>query len=157
MENLAMMIKWKQFIYEVVGSTPEGRPKKRITEVCRTTPFLEFLTFFKPTVQGFIRHNFEARWQSDQAKLLRVCLQRHTVLSHIDFVENYTFQVQNEIQSMYFNSTQITILVQVTYYITTQPGADEMASLVRETHYCIFDDRSHNTLFVQYCLMLHWQ
>lgn len=55
-------IKWKQFTYEVVGSTPEGRPKKRITEISRITPFSEFLAFFKPTVQRFIRHNFEARW-----------------------------------------------------------------------------------------------
>lgn len=70
-----MNIKWKQFQYEVVGSTEDGRPKKRIKEVFRCTPFSEFLEFFKPTVQRFIWHNFEARWQTDQAKLLRECLQ----------------------------------------------------------------------------------
>lgn len=90
-------IRWKQFRYEVVGTVEDGTPKKRIKEISRCTPFSEFLDFFKPTVQRFIRHNFEARWQTDQAKLLRQCLQPGTILSHIDFAENYTFQVQNEI------------------------------------------------------------
>lgn len=151
-------ITWKQFHYEVIGSTEDGRPKKRIKEISRTTSFSEFLDFFRPTVQRFIWHNFEARWQVDQAKLLRQCLQRGTILTHIDFAENYTFQVQNEIQSLYFNSTQMTILVQVTYYTTAAlDDANDTVQLVRETHYYLSDDRTHDTLFAQHCLMSHWR
>jgi len=45
----------------------------------------------------------------------------------------------------------------VTYYITTVPRDNgDLANLVRETHYYISNDRSHDTLFMQYCLMLQW-
>ena len=157
-DMLGITFNWKQFRYEVVGSTEDGRPKKHIKEISRTTTFSEFMDFFKLTVQRFIKHNFEARWQSEQSKLLRQCLQRGTILSHIDFAENYTFQVQNEIQSMYFQSTQMTILVHVTFYVArTSDDKNEEPHLVRKTHYYISDDRSHDTLFVQHCLMLHWR
>ena len=54
-------IQWKQFQYEVVGRSTDGQPKKPIKEVLMTTSFPEFLEFFKPTVQHFIRHNFIAK------------------------------------------------------------------------------------------------
>lgn len=142
----------------MVGTGPDGQPKKRIKEVLLTTTFSEFLDFFIPTVQHFIRHNFIANWQTQEAKLLQGCLQRGTVLTHIDFAENYTFEAQNEIQSMYYHSDQVTILVQVTY--SADDGEDALEGgvhLKRETHYYISDDRTHDTDFAQHCLMLHWR
>jgi hypothetical protein len=47
----------------------------------------------KPTVQDFIRHNLIARWQDKQAALALSGLDSITILSHIDYAENYTFQV----------------------------------------------------------------
>jgi hypothetical protein len=79
------------------------------------------------------------------------------ILIHIDFVESHTFQVQNEVQFMYYHSTQRTILVQVTYTsFSTEAYKDNVATLVHETHYYIFDDRTHDTLFVQHDLLQHW-
>jgi hypothetical protein len=151
-------ITWKQFQYETIAASTEGRPKKRITEVFSITTFSEFLDFLKPTLQRFITHNFVACWQSDQAKLLRSSLQGSIILTHIDFTENYTFQVQNEIQSMYYQSSQITILVQVTYSTTLSTvGGVEDSSLMRETHYYISDDKMHDTVFVHHCLLRHWR
>ena len=63
-------IMWKQFYNEVIGSTDDGRPKKRIKEISHTTSFSEFLDFFRLTMQRFTWHNFKVRWQADQAKLL---------------------------------------------------------------------------------------
>lgn len=151
-------IQWKQFQYEVVGTGPDGQPKKRIKEVVMTTTFSEFLDFFTPSVQHFIRHNFIAKWQTQQAKLLQGCLQRGSLLTHIDFAENYTFEVQNEIQSMYYHSDQVTILVQVTYSAAVGLDVEEGGmQLIRETHYYISDDRMHDSDFAQHCLMLHWR
>lgn len=158
MADAARNIQWKQFQYEVVGTDAEGRQKKRIKEVHLTTPFADFLGFFTPTVQHFIRHNFIAKWQTQQAKLLQACLQAGAVLTHIDFAENYSFEAQNEIQSMYYHSDQVTILVQVTYSLDA--GADIVdggVQMIRETHYYISDDRMHDTDFAQHCLMLHWR
>ena len=39
---------------------------------------------------------------------------RDVLLSHIDFAENYSFEIQNEVQSMHWHSTQISILVHIT-------------------------------------------
>ena len=151
-------IQWKQFQYEAVGTSVDGQPKKRIKEVLMTTSFSDFLDFFSPIVQQFIRHNFVAKWQSNEAKLLQLCLQRRTCLTHIDFSENYTFEAQNEIQSMYYHSDQISILVQVTYCADVQDDVlEEGVQLRRETHFYISDDKSHDTFFVQHCLMLHWR
>jgi hypothetical protein len=156
--NTSRTIQWKQFQYEVVGTSEEGRPKKRIKEVLLTTSFSDFMEFFTPTMQQFIRHNFVACWQSQQEKLLHACLQRCTILTHIDFYENYTFQAQNEIQSMYYYSDQISILVQVTYHPDImEDDAEDGAQMIRETHYYISDDKSHDTLFVQHCFMQYWR
>jgi fibronectin type 3 domain-containing protein len=66
-------------------------------------------------VQSFIRHNFVARWQDKQTTLAMNRLDSDAILSHIDYAENYTFQVQDEIQSEYFLSVSVTILVHITY------------------------------------------
>jgi hypothetical protein len=50
---------------------------------------------------------------------------------------------------MYYHSSQISILVQVTYSTALLDAAtEESASLVRETHYYISNDKVHDTLFV---------
>ena len=38
-----------------------------------------------------------------------------TILSVVDFAENYTFAAQKEIQSEYYHSDQVTIFVHVLY------------------------------------------
>jgi hypothetical protein len=32
-----------------------------------------------------------------------------------------------------------------------------MGEIMKESHFYISDDKEHDTLFVQHCLMLHWQ
>ncbi len=57
---------------------------------------------------------------------------------------------------MYYHSDQITILVQVTY--SPDVGEDVGQGgvhMMRETHYYISDDKTHDTDFAQHCLMLH--
>lgn len=42
-------------------------------------------------------------------------LSKDVILSHIDFAKNYTFHINNEIQSMHWHSFQVMILVHITY------------------------------------------
>jgi hypothetical protein len=37
------------------------------------------------------------------------------LVSHIDFAENYSFAIQNKVQSMYYFSTSVTILSTLQY------------------------------------------
>lgn len=151
-------IKWKKLQYVTQQVPDTNTAGKRITEVTVTTSFSEFMEFFKPTLQRFVFHNFCARWQNQQAKFAKDSLPRNAILTHIDFAENYTFQVQNKIQSMYYHSTQTTIMVQVVYRVEmVGDGDNEMPQLIRETHYWISDDKTHDTLFVQHCLLRHWR
>jgi hypothetical protein len=74
------------------------------------------------------------------------------ILSHIDFAENYSFQIQNEIQSMHWFSHQVTILVHLTY--KHNPSSDNDEEWIKESHFYISDDKEHDTLFIQHCLLL---
>ena len=70
------------------------------------------------------------------------------VVSHIDFAENYSFAIQNEVQSLYYFNTSVTILVHITMW-------KERGQSMKQTHFYISDDKSHDSAFVQHCLMLH--
>jgi hypothetical protein len=54
------------------------------------------LESFKPKLQFFVHHNFVARWQD---MMLKSCLDNFpndVVVFVVDFVENYSFEIQNE-------------------------------------------------------------
>ena len=72
------------------------------------------------------------------------------MVSVVDFVENYTFEQQTEIQSMHWCSLQVTIFVHITYFRVS----DDVKKVI---HFFISDDKKHDTLFVQHYFGLHWQ
>ncbi len=58
----------------------------------------------KPKIQAFARHNFVAEWQD---KHFKICIKSFFVgsmVSVVDFAKNYSFEVQNEIQSMHWHT-----------------------------------------------------
>ena len=56
------------------------------------------MEFFQKT-QEYVQHVHVARWQDAHFRICRDTFHVGTILSVIDFVENYTLQPQNEIQS----------------------------------------------------------
>lgn len=71
-------------------------------------------------------------------------------------MKNYTFQIQNEVQSMYWHSYQIFILVQISYYLNPNYDPyDEDSRVLNEYHFHVFDDRKHDSEFVQHYFQLH--
>ena len=69
------------------------------------------------------------------------------VLSVVDFAKNYT---QNEIQTMHWYSHQVTIFVHITYVCVVE-------AVQKYYHFYISDDKTHDTLFVHHCFMLHYE
>jgi hypothetical protein len=56
-------MKWKCFEKTVVGvNEVTGEPRKRICEVYKQTSSAKFVTYLKPKLQKFIKHNFIASW-----------------------------------------------------------------------------------------------
>jgi hypothetical protein len=94
------VLNWKCFKKTFVGQGEDGQPKKKIREVFKKTSVPEFLDYFLSNLAKFVIHNYVARWQDSQCQNAMSDLPADMILSHIDFVENYSFQIQNEIQSM---------------------------------------------------------
>jgi hypothetical protein len=85
-------------------------------------------------------------------------LEAGTILSHVDFVENYTFAPQNEIQTEYFHSFQITIFVHICYRVNPKFGTTpEEPRILKDSYFYISDANDHDTLFAQHCLRMHWR
>jgi hypothetical protein len=116
------------------------------------------LDYLKPKLQAFVLHNYVASWQDLQFRELFSSVPPGTLVSCVDFSENYTLKVQNEIQSMHWHNDQVTILVHITYRLNDAwTMENEEPLLKKEVHYYISDDRTHDSLFVQHCFLLNWQ
>jgi hypothetical protein len=136
------ILNWKCFEKTIVGQGEDGQPKKRIREVFKKTSVPEFLDYFLPNLTKFVTHNFVARWQDSQCQNAMSDLPADMILSHIDFAENHSFQIQNEIQSMHWFFHQVTILVHLTYRRNPSPDDDE--EWIKESHFYISDDKEHD-------------
>jgi hypothetical protein len=55
-------VSWKCFQQEVIGMNEDGRPKKKVKECFKEKSSSIFLTYLRPNIQKFIKHNFVARW-----------------------------------------------------------------------------------------------
>lgn len=67
-------------------------------------------------------------------------------------------KVWDEIQSMHCHDTQVNILVHITY--KQNPNYNPMfpkTRVLKEVHYYLYDDTTHDTLLVQHAFMIHFQ
>ena len=85
-----------------------------------------------------------------------------TILSMVEFIENYTFSPQREIQSEYYHSDKVSIFIHVLYKHAqvNVDGVDitlESCNVIKEYHFYISDDCDHDTFFVQYFLGLIYE
>jgi hypothetical protein len=81
---------------------------------------------------------------------------KNNIMSVVDFVENYSFEIQNEVQSMHWYSYQISILIHICF--CHNPGFDpydENTSIFSEYHYYISNECKHDSNFVQHCFKIH--
>jgi hypothetical protein len=142
------LIPWKCYETSIIGYNENTREaRKRILENYKNTLAAEFITYMKPNLQAFIKHNYVVCWQDAQCSLAMEMLQAGTILSHVDFAENYTFVPQNEIQTEYFHFFQITIFVHICYMVNPNFGANpEEPRILKDSHFYISDDSFCPTL-----------
>ena len=86
-------------------------------------------------------------------------LEAGTILSVVDFTENYTFSPQREIQSEYYHSDQVSMFVHVLYRhsqesIDCRDITPQSHDVIKEYHFYVIYDCEHDTLFVQHCFGL---
>lgn len=177
-------VPWQTYEYVVLDDLPKphsvkkttnqrhdgepNRPKKRLRLVNKLTSMFDFVQKVKSTVETFVKHDFYARWQAEQYQNCQKTFPRGTVLSSIDFAENYTFAAQDEVQSLHWDNRQITILVLITYRHQFNTEGDEPVVFDKfgqritrfieaDYHFFVSDDNSHDTFFVQHSLEFHWR
>ncbi len=91
---------WHKICY-VVGKSNDGCDKKVSKVEYRETQPSQFIGYLKLKLKDFVMHNFMAKWQEKEFKSSIPNFPPNTILSCIDFSENYAFKAQNEIQDMH--------------------------------------------------------
>jgi hypothetical protein len=127
------LVKWKSIGYKIIGTTKEGNPRKVSTLEYRETTPCEFIEYVKPKLTAFVLHNYVASWQDLQFKELFIFVPPNTLISCVDFSENYTLKIPNKIQSMHCHNEQVTILVHITYRENPDWGLENKEPLLRKS------------------------
>jgi hypothetical protein len=150
------LISWKHFSMEKI-MTRTGKEKKKLKLIYKSTTSDELVQYLKPKLQYFVYHNFVAISQDQQFKNYLESFQNDIIISIINFVENYSFWIQNEMQSMQWHNYQVTILVQIPWMRNPNPNLDdEDSKTIMKYHFYLYVDKTHANAFVQHCLLLHW-
>jgi hypothetical protein len=82
----------------------EGKEKKTSKGEYNETPPHDLIQYLKVCLKEFVLHNYIAHWQDVQFKEVLSVVFDDMVISCIDFSENYTMKVQNEIQNMHWHN-----------------------------------------------------
>lgn len=77
----------------MVGRTNEGKEKKVLKVDLEKTILADLIEYLKPKLQFFIIHNYIANWQQFQFKACLFDIPPKTIISCVDFSENYTMKV----------------------------------------------------------------
>jgi hypothetical protein len=150
------LVKWKNLSMETI-TTKKGQERKKLQLVYKETTSDKLVSYLKPKLQAFARHSFVAKWEDEQFQTYLANFPTDSMVSVIDFVENYSFEVQNEVQSMHWHSYQVTILVHISWIRNAHPDPDdESTKNIMQYHFYISDDKKDGSYFVQHCLEMHW-
>ena len=71
-----------------------------------------------------------------------------TIVFVIDFAENYSFEIQNEVQSIHWHSYQITILVQIMWHRhSSTTDAHDVCKFFMKYNFYVSDDKTQDNFF----------
>jgi hypothetical protein len=104
--------------YEYINNTAPHSSNvisKRIDLIVDKICVIDFLKTFEEEIYKYTKHSHRSRWKDLQFKQSHEVFPLGTILSVVDFAENYTFVAQKEIQSEYYHSDQVMIFVHVLY------------------------------------------
>lgn len=152
-----LSLSWKRYenvTYTLVVNS--STTSKNITLLDDDIPVKYFMENFRVQIYKYIKHCHIARWQDLQFKKSRDVFPKGKILSVVDFTKNYTFSPQKEIQSEYYHSDQVSIFVHI-FYRHAKLAIDGFDSdennhdVIKEYHFYISDDRTHDTFFFHHC------
>ena len=78
-----------------------------------------FLEKISEDLLVLLKHGFFAKSQATHLQELEDAIEEKELIVTLDFSENYSFEIQNEIQSHRWSKDQVTLHVYVVYYRET--------------------------------------
>lgn len=124
-----MYTKWKRVTLE--------NNKKKMKIVTESMSRYEFYENWLQEIEKFTEHYDVMRTQYKQTRILKENLPPGEIVKHMDFAENYSCKTADEIQSAYWNATQVTLHPMVIYF----RDADE--SLAHKSYVAVSNTLSH--------------
>lgn len=100
------VVSWQRYDYHTY-TAQSGATSRRLQLTPHSGPRLPFVSTFRAAIYPYIAHAHGAKWQDRQFRACLATFPIGVVVSVVDFVENYTFTPQNEIQSEYYFSEQV--------------------------------------------------
>ena len=132
----------KQF--ERISYEHKGKEKKKISLVDKTVTQNELVDVFMAKMRGFPRHRFNIEHTKSVYDDLVGYLTEDSILKVMDFSQNYTCLLVEEIMSIHW--TQETVVV-YPVVVLTKSNED-----LREDHFVFFsEDKQKDPWFVEYC------
>ena len=108
--NGTKQVSWKQW-----GQVEYAAKKKRVCFQTKTGSCEELVTCLKSELVSFPCHLFEAQWQQKQFATVSQSPPPFTVVTVLDFAENFTCAMQSEVQSAHWYQQQVTLHPSVSY------------------------------------------
>ena len=124
-----------QIIYTQWDTTDRAALSTRMADV---PSFIEMLI---TSLEELKPHSFISREQASYLNKLKENLSESSVILLVDFAENYSFVVQDEVQSFHWNNTQCSLHPVVIYY-------RKDAALHHLSYTVISHDTTHDVNFV---------
>ncbi|GFO47291.1 Cc8l18.2-like protein [Plakobranchus ocellatus] len=113
---------------------------KRTKVVKRSASLQECINEFVEDMKTFPLHLFRARWQHKEFVDAKTNPGLETVVSVMDFAENYRCVLQDEIQSAHWSYSQVTLHPVVHYYL-----CHDCNKVITDVTAIISDDLTHDT------------
>jgi hypothetical protein len=105
-----------------------------------------FLAKLKDDMTAFLKHEFTTKWQAQQFKLCLETFCTEEVVVLMDYSENVPIEYFEEVQSLHWVTSAITLLVFVVYYHAAD-STPSSRNIVKEYHYFASDDLDKDSEF----------
>jgi hypothetical protein len=114
MSEIVYRVNWTRYEYTKICVKSKDI-KKKLCLVKKGTSPGEMFNYFKEILVTFPAHQFRANWQSNQLKQLLGILARQDCICVHDFSENFSCFEKHELQTSYFQKTEVSLHVSVVY------------------------------------------
>lgn len=137
--NSDNQVQWQRFEYVDIAD------KRKLKIVTKQTSVSEMFAYFLKLLEEYPAHQFWASWQNRQMQNLLQNLPLNHVCAVHDYSENYSCQHQDQIQSLYFGQTQVSIHVTVLHRHAVPIDNEPESSVITEHLFVISPDLTHDS------------